>query len=151
MLHRLKRIRPYKALQKLEPQNSTLISDQNLDNNLDRETNLNNETNLNSGTVTDLDENVEMDNRSESGENGQDQWVGGLKSKLNDRRVQYKRKRDTVGYRINPELNDIEKSLVTPSDFKFLNEADSEEYLRNYKLLKKSPHKPYSIKKFKAY
>ena len=135
----------------LEPQNSTLISDQNLDNNLDRDTNLNNETNLNSGTVTDLDENVEMDNRSESGENGQDQWVGGLKSKLNDRRVQYKRKRDTVGYRINPELNDIEKSLVTPSDFKFLNEADSEEYLRNYKLLKKSPQKPYSIKKFKAY
>ena len=35
--------------------------------------------------------------------------------------------------------------------FKFLNEADSEEYLRNYKLLKKSPQKPYSIKKFKAY
>ena len=72
-----------------------------------------------------LDENVEMDNRSESGENGQDQWVGGLKSKLNDRRVQYKRKRDTVGYRINPDIDDIAKSLVTPSDFKFMNETEN--------------------------
>ena len=40
----------------------------------------------------------EMDvstNSSLENTNVQDQWVGGLKSKLNDRRVQYKRKRDT--------------------------------------------------------
>ena len=56
--------------------------------------------------------------------NDQDQWVGSLKSKLNDRRVQFKRKRDSVGYRINPETDEIAKSLVTPADFKFLDEAD---------------------------
>ena len=83
--------------------------------------------------------------------NGQDQWVEGLKSKLNDRRVQFKRKRDTVGYRINPETDDIAKSLVTPSDFKFLKEADSDEYLSKWKSLKMDQQKPYSIKRFKSY
>ena len=83
--------------------------------------------------------------------NGQDQWVGGLKSKLNDRRVQFKRKRDTVGYRINPETDDIAKSLVTPSDFKYLDEADSDEYLSKWKSLKMVQQKPYSIKRFKPY
>ena len=81
----------------------------------------------------------------------QDQWVGSLKSKLNDRRVQFKRKRDTVGYRINPETDDIAKSLVTPSDFKYLDEADSDEYLSKWKSLKTVQQKPYSIKRFKSY
>ncbi len=83
--------------------------------------------------------------------NGQDQWVEGLKSKLNDRRVQFKRKRDVVGYRINPETDDIAKSLVKPSDFKFLDEADSDEYLSKWKSLKMDQQKPYSIKRFKPY
>ena len=81
----------------------------------------------------------------------QDQWVGSLKSKLNDRRVQFKRKRDTVGYRINPETDDIAKSLVSPSDFKFLDKADSDEYLSKWKSLKTVQQKPYSIKRFKSY
>ena len=81
----------------------------------------------------------------------QDQWVGSLKSKLNDRRVQFKRKRDAVGYRINPETDDIAKSLVTPSDFKYLDEADSDEYLSKWKSLKTVQQKPYSIKRFKSY
>ena len=81
----------------------------------------------------------------------QDQWVESLKSKLNDRRVQFKRKRDTVGYRINPETDDIAKSLVSPSDFKFLDKADSDEYLSKWKSLKTDQQKPYSIKRFKSY
>ena len=84
-------------------------------------------------------------------ETGQDQWVGGLKSRLNDRRVQFKRKRDTVGYRINPQSDDIAKSLVKPSDFRFLDEADSDEYLSKWKSLNMDQHKPYSIKRFKPY
>ena len=83
--------------------------------------------------------------------NDQDQWVGSLKSKLNDRRVQFKRKRDSVGYRINPETDEIAKSLVTPADFKFLDEADSNEYLSKWKSLKSVQQKPYSIKRFKPY
>ena len=54
-------------------------------------------------------------------------------------------------YRINPDTDDIAKSLVKPSDFKFLNEENSDEYLSKYKLLKKSEQKPYSIKRFKPY
>ena len=73
------------------------------------------------------------------------------RQKLNDRRVQFKRKRDNVGYRINPELDDIAKSLVTPSDFKYMNETDSDEYLSRYKQLKRQDEKPYSIKRFKPY
>ena len=93
-----------------------------------------------------------LENANSRGENDmQDQWIGSLKSKLNDRRVQFKRKRDTVGYRINPDTDDIAKSLVKPSDFKFLNEENSDEYLSKYKLLKKSEQKPYSIKRFKPY
>ena len=79
------------------------------------------------------------------GDVNQDQWAGSLKSKLNDRRVQFKRKRDTVGYRINPETDDIAKSLVSPSDFKFLDKADSDEYLSKWKSLKTVQQKPYSI------
>ena len=90
-------------------------------------------------------------NSSLENANGQDQWVGSLKSRLNDRRVQFKRKRDTVGYRINPQNDDIAKSLVKPSDFKFLDEADSNEYLSKWKSLKMDQQKPYSIKRFKPY
>ena len=96
----------------------------------------------------------EMDastNSSLENVNGQNQWIGGLKSKLNDRRVQFKRKRDTVGYRINPETDDIAKSLVTASDFRFLDEADSDEYMGKWKSLKTVQQKPYSIKRFKPY
>ena len=32
-----------------------------------------------------------------------DQWLGRIKSRLNDKRVQFKRKRDSIGYRINPD------------------------------------------------
>ena len=31
------------------------------------------------------------------------QWLGRIKSRLNDKRVQFKRKQDTIGYRINPD------------------------------------------------
>ena len=99
---------------------------------------------------TSTNSSLEKDNFSDENK-GQDQWVGSLKSKLNDRRVQFKRKRDAVGYRINPETDDIAKSLVTPSDFKYLDEADSDEYLSKWKSLKTVQQKPYSIKRFKSY
>lgn len=99
---------------------------------------------------TSTNSSLEKDNFSDENK-GQDQWVGSLKSKLNDRRVQFKRKRDSVGYRINPETDDIAKSLVTPSDFKFLDEVDSDEYLGKWKSLKNYEQKPYSIKRFKPY
>ena len=101
-----------------------------------------------------IDGNFEIgddDPANEKLEDESDQWTAGLKSKLNDRRVQFKRKRDNVGYRINPELDDIAKSLVTPSDFKYMNETDSDEYLSRYKQLKRQDEKPYSIKRFKPY
>ena len=45
----------------------------------------------------------------------------------------------------------IAKSLVKPSDFKFVDEADSNEYLSKWKSLKMDQQKPYSIKRFKPY
>ena len=78
-----------------------------------------------------------------------DQWLGRIKSRLNDKRVQFKRKQDTIGYRINPD--DISKSLIKPSDFTYLNQTESADYLDKWKSLKELRKKPFKNKKFKPY
>ena len=78
-----------------------------------------------------------------------DQWLGRIKSRLNDKRVQFKRKRDNIGYRINPD--DISKSLIKPSDFTYLNQTDSADYLDKWKSLKELRKKPFKNKRFKPY
>ena len=78
-----------------------------------------------------------------------DQWIGGLKSRLNARRVQFKRKRDTVGYRIVP--NDATKSLLVPSDFTFLDPGVSQEFQGRWKPLSEMKQKPFKNKRFKPY
>ena len=78
-----------------------------------------------------------------------DQWLGRIKSRLNDKRVQFKRKRDTIGYRINPD--DISKSLIKPSDFTYLNQTESADYLDKWKSLKELRKKPFRNKRFKPY
>lgn len=52
------------------------------------------------------------------------QWMDGIKSRINDRKVQFKRKQDSIGYRIAPE--DIKNSLIKPNDFTFLSPQESE-------------------------
>ena len=79
----------------------------------------------------------------------EDQWLGRIKSRLSDKRVQFKRKRDNIGYRINPE--DISKSLIKPSDFTYLNKTESANYLDKWKPLKELRKKPFKNKKFKPY
>ena len=78
-----------------------------------------------------------------------DQWLRRIKSRLNDKRVQFKRKQDTVGYRINPD--DISKSLIKPSDFTYLNKNESEDFLDKWKPLKELRSKPFKNKRFKPY
>ena len=75
-----------------------------------------------------------------------DQWMRGLKSKP---RTQFKRKKDTVGYRINP-IN-VRKSLINPSDFNFLSKDDSEEILDKWKPLSEIARKDFKNKRFKPY
>ena len=79
----------------------------------------------------------------------EDQWLGRIKSRLSDKRVQFKRKRDTIGYRINPD--DISKSLIKPSDFSYLNETESADYLDKWKSLKELRKQPFKNKRFKLY
>ena len=78
-----------------------------------------------------------------------DQWLGRIKSRLNDKRVQFKRKHDTIGYRINPD--DISKSLIKPSDFIYLSQPESSDYLDKWKSLKELKKKPFKNKRFKPY
>ena len=78
-----------------------------------------------------------------------DQWLGRIKSRLNDKRVQFKRKQDTIGYRINPD--DISKSLLKPSDFTYLSQPESADYLDKWKSLKELKKKPFKNKRFKLY
>ena len=78
-----------------------------------------------------------------------DQWHGRIKSRLNDKRVQFKRKHDNIGYRINPD--DISKSLIKPSDFTYLNQTESADYLDKWKSLKELRKKPFKNKRFKSY
>ena len=94
-----------------------------------------------------------------------DQWLGRIKSRLNDKRVQFKRKRDTIGYRINPDditdqrgrikqtttSNDISKSLIKPSDFTYLNQTESADFLDKWKPLKELKKKSFTNKRFKTY
>ena len=94
-----------------------------------------------------------------------DQWLGRIKSRLNDKRVQFKRKRDSIGYRINPDditdqrerikqtttNNDISKSLIKPSDFTYLNQAESADFLDKWKPLKELRKKYFTNKRFKKY
>ena len=79
----------------------------------------------------------------------EDQWLGRIKSRLSDKRVQFKRKRDTIGYRINPD--DISKSLIKPSDISYLNETESADYLDKWKSLKELRKQPFKNKRFKLY
>ena len=79
----------------------------------------------------------------------EDQWLGRIKSRLSDKRVQFKRKHDTIGYRINPD--DISKSLIKPSDISYLNETESADYLDKWKSLKELRKQPFKNKRFKLY
>ena len=78
-----------------------------------------------------------------------DQWMGRIKSRLNDKRVQFKRKQDTVGYRINTD--DVSKSLIKPSDFTYLNKNESADFLDKWRPLKELKSKPFKNKRFKPY
>ena len=75
-----------------------------------------------------------------------DQWIRGLKSAP---RTQFKRKKDTIGFRIKP--TDVEKSLISPGDFKFLNRDDSGEILDKWKPLSKLSQDKFKPKRFKPY
>ena len=79
----------------------------------------------------------------------EDQWLGRIKSRLSDKRVQFKRKHDTIGYRINPD--DISKSLIKPSDISYLDETESADYLDKWKSLKELRKEPFKNKRFKLY
>ena len=78
-----------------------------------------------------------------------DQWMSGLKSRLNERRVQFKRKKDTIGYRVQPD--DAIKSIIQPSDFRFLDPVTSSELLGKWKPLKELKEKQSKNKRFKPY
>ena len=75
-----------------------------------------------------------------------EQWIRGLKSAP---RAQFKRKKDTIGFRINPI--DVQKSLISPSDFKFLNKDDSGEILDKWKSLSELRTDKFKTKRFKPY
>ena len=87
-------------------------------------------------------------------------------SRWNDKRVQFKRKHDTIGYRINPDditdqrerirtsnthSSEISKSLIKPSDFTYLNQTESADFLDKWKTLKELGKKPFKNKRFRKY
>ena len=80
------------------------------------------------------DQRVENNKRKKIEDESDDQWMSGLKSRLNERRVQFKRKHDTIGYRVLP--NDESRSIIKPTDFKFLDPVTSSELLGKWKSLK---------------
>ena len=75
--------------------------------------------------------------------------MSGLKSRLNERRVQFKRKEDTIGYRVLPD--DESKSIIKPTDFKFLDPVTSGELLGKWKSLKELKRKQPGIKRLKPH
>ena len=79
----------------------------------------------------------------------EDQWSKNVKTNLNNRRVQFKRKNDTVAYRVNP--SDIQRSLLKPSDFTNLNKELSSDYLDKWKSLGELKQQSFKTKRFKPY
>ena len=75
-----------------------------------------------------------------------DQWIRSVKSTP---RTQFKRKKDTTSYRVNPL--DVNKSILKPTDFKFLNKEDSAEILDKWKPLSELKKEPLKTKRFKPY
>ena len=92
---------------------------------------------------------IENNKRQKMEDRIDDQWISGLKSRLNDRRVQFKRKNDTIGYRVIPE--DESKSIIKPTDFKFLDPVTSSELLGKWKPLKELKRKQYKAKRLKPF
>ena len=90
---------------------------------------------------------VENNKRKKIEDKSDDQWISGLKSRLNERRVQFKRKDDTIGYRVLPD--DESKSIIKPTDFKFLDPVTSSELLGKWKPLKELKRKQPGIKRLK--
>ena len=78
-----------------------------------------------------------------------DEWFGGLKSRLKDRRVQFKRKQDQIGFRINP--TDASSSLIKPSEIHYLNPDQSTEYIDKWKSLDEVKAKQFRKKRFTSY
>ena len=92
---------------------------------------------------------IENNKRQKMEDKIDDQWISGLKSRLNDRRVQFKRKNDTIGYRVIPE--DESRSIIKPTDFKFLDPVTSSELLGKWKPLKELKRKQYKAKRLKPF
>ena len=92
---------------------------------------------------------IENNKRQKMEDKIDDQWISGLKSRLNDRRVQFKRKNDTIGYRVIPE--DESRSIIKPTDFKFLDPVTSSELLGKWKTLKELKRKQHRAKRLKPF
>ena len=90
---------------------------------------------------------VRNNKRKKIEDESDDQWMSGLKSRLNERRVQFKRKHDTIGYRVLPD--DESRSIIKPSDFKFLDPVTSSELLGKWKSLKELKRKQHRTKRHK--
>ena len=90
---------------------------------------------------------IENNKRKKIEDKSDDQWMSGLKSRLNERRVQFKRKDDTIGYRVLPD--DESKSIIKPSDFRFLDPVTSSELLGKWKPLKELKRKQPGTKRLK--
>ena len=95
-----------------------------------------------------IDQRIKKDGKRRKIEDeSEDQWISGLKSRLNERRVQFKRKHDTIGYRVLPD--DESKSIIKPADFKFLDPVTSSELLGKWKPLKELKRKQPVTKRLK--
>ena len=98
---------------------------------------------------TPIGQRIENNKRKRIEDESDDQWMSGLKSRLNERRVQFKRKHDTIGYRVLP--NDESKSIIKPTDFKFMDPVTSSELLGKWKSLKELKKKQTSTKRHKPH
>ena len=94
-----------------------------------------------------IDQRIEHNKRQKIEDATDDQWISGLKSRLNERRVQFKRKDDTIGYRVLPD--DEFKSIIKPADFRFLDPGTSGELLGKWKSLKELKRKQPTSKRYK--
>ena len=146
---RIRKIRLFKGQNESEPiysKNNQTVSDILSDENKDLKGNI---TPHQNEQFEELHKNNVNSKRQRIEDESDDQWMSGLKSRLNERRIQFKRKQDTIGYRVLP--SDEAKSIIKPSDFKFLDPVTSSELLGQWKSLKELKRKQPKNKRLKPF
>ena len=139
-LNKAKRFKPYTFLKE---NNKRRLLDEIDDNEYSSQSNLNLPEDKTKVNEEDNETEKSLSDAEDYKSANKNQWMNGIRSRLDDRKVQFKRKQDSLGYRIAPK--DIRNSLIKPNDFTFLSPKESREFMDAQKMKNKQKNKRFRL------